>query len=85
MQIFMARNILNLLKWHPELKLKSCIITYIHRGTPQNIKTISGSKIKKIEKGFLVLEEDIKIPYHRIIKIECPDILIWKKCNSRNK
>lgn len=81
----MARKILNQLLWHPEMKLASCKITYIHRGSSQNLKTITGSQIKKIEKGFLILEEDVQIPYHRIIKIECPDILIWKKKISKDK
>ncbi|GAB6055331.1 DUF504 domain-containing protein [Methanobacterium movens] len=80
----MAKSILNLLMWHPEKKLSTCKITYIHRGSPYNLKTVPGSKIKKIEKGFLVLKEDIQIPYHRIIKIECPDKLIWKKCVSKS-
>lgn len=42
----MAQNIINMLKWHPKYDLSNCKITYIHRGSPGNLKTIKGSEIK---------------------------------------
>lgn len=75
----MAKNILNLMMWHPEQDISRCHITYVHRGAPGNLKTISGSQIEKLEKGFLILAEDVHIPYHRIIRIECPNKVLWKR------
>jgi uncharacterized protein (UPF0248 family) len=75
----MAKNILNLMLWHPEQDISQCQVTYLHRGAPENLRTIQGSQVEKLEKGFLILEEDVHIPYHRIIKIECHNKVIWKK------
>lgn len=80
----MAKNILDLLFWHPNKEIDNTIISYIHRGATGNIKTITGDEIKRIEKGFLVLQDDIYIPLHRIIKIEYNQNLVWKK-SPRNK
>ncbi|MDI6644669.1 MAG: RNA repair domain-containing protein [Methanobacteriaceae archaeon] len=75
----MAKNILNMLLWHPEIKIANCEITYLHRGVRGNLKTISGSKIKKLEKGFMVLKDGSMVPLHRIIRIECGQKIIWNK------
>lgn len=75
----MAKNILNMLLWHPEMKISDCEITYLHRGGPGNLKTISGSEIKKLEKGFMVLRDENMIPLHRIIRVECKKKILWNK------
>ncbi len=75
----MAKNILNMVLWHPKMEKNHTKISYIHRGAPGNIKTIQGSKIDIIENGFLVLNDETQIPFHRIIKIEYEDKLIWEK------
>lgn len=75
----MAKSILDMILWHPEMDVKQSKITYIHRGTKGNLKTINGNQINKLERGFLVLDHETQIPYHRIIKIEYKDKLIWKK------
>lgn len=65
------RLILNEIKWR--FDLNRCKVYYIHRGAPGNIKMVEGSKVKNIERAFLVLEgvvEDVYIPYHRIVRIE---------------
>lgn len=81
----MAKKVLDLMLWHPKRDISNCKITYLHRGAAGNLKTINGSEIKKLDQGFLMLEEDVLIPYHRIVKIECEN-LIWKKCGkSKNK
>ncbi|MCK9151411.1 DUF504 domain-containing protein [Methanobacterium alcaliphilum] len=79
----MAKHVLNLMLWHPKKDISLCNITYLHRGAHGNLKTVNGSQIKKLEKGFLILDEDQLIPYHRIVKIECKDNLIWKKCSHK--
>jgi len=75
----MAKNVLDMILWHPEMDIKLSKITYIHRGANRNLKTIEGDHINKLERGFLILDEDTQIPYHRIIKIQYKDKLIWNK------
>lgn len=75
----MAKNILDMLFWHPHKDISYTKISYIHRGAPGNIKTISGRRVENMEKGFLVLEDETHIPFHRIIKIEHNQKVIWKK------
>ena len=75
----MAKNILNMILWHPEIQIEDCEITYLHRGAQGNLKTIWGSKIKKLERGFIILDNENQIPLHRIIRIECSQQIIWNK------
>lgn len=75
----MVKNILDMILWHPEMEIEKCKITYVHRGAPGNLKTIEGSCISKLERGFLILKEGTQIPCHRIIKIKCSNELIWNK------
>ncbi|ADP78012.1 Protein of unknown function DUF504 [Methanothermus fervidus DSM 2088] len=74
----MAQNIINMLKWHPKYDLSNCKITYIHRGSPGNLKTIKGSEIKNIDRGFIILKNDVAIPYHRIVKVQCKNF-VWER------
>jgi len=69
----MAKNILNMVLWHPRMKINQAKISYIHRGAPGNLKTIKGSFIDRLENGFLILNDGTQIPFHRIIKIEYND------------
>ncbi len=75
----MARNTINMILWHPDMKNTETKITYIHRGIPGNLKTINADSITKIERGFLVLKEGTQIPVHRIIKITNNNKILWKK------
>lgn len=75
----MAKNILNMILWHPEMDVEKIRITYVHRGARGNLKTISGSSIESLEGGFLILNEGTHIPYHRIVKIESDKKVLWKK------
>ena len=75
----MAKNIINMVLWHPEMEINRSIISYIHRGAHGNIKTIHGSLIDRIENGFLILKDETQIPFHRIIKIEYDQKILWKK------
>ncbi|MFH0904882.1 MAG: RNA repair domain-containing protein [Methanobacteriota archaeon] len=82
------RLILNEIKWR--FDLNRCKVYYIHRGAPGNIKMIEGSKVKNIERAFLVLEgvvEDVYIPYHRIVRVEYDTQTVFermKKLLSQN-
>ena len=75
----MAKNIINMILWHPEMKINEIKIIYVHRGAIGNLKKINGDSIERLERGFLILNEGTQIPYHRIIKIENKDKILWKK------
>jgi uncharacterized protein (UPF0248 family) len=75
----MARNIINMILWHPEMDINEIEITYIHRGAPGDLKKINGNSLERVERGFLILNEGTQIPYHRIVKIEINNKILWKK------
>lgn len=75
----MAKNILSMLLWHPEMESEKSKISYIHRGARGNIKIIEGSSIDRLEGGFLILKDGTQIPFHRIIKIEYDNEILWIK------
>ena len=75
----MARHIINMILWHPEMEINEIKITYIHRGAPGNLKKINGNSLKRVERGFLILSDGTQIPYHRIVKIEINNKILWKK------
>lgn len=76
------RDILNKLKWHPNFDLTKAEITIVHRGAPKDKLTFSGENIVNLDSGFLSLkreDEITKIPYHRILRIETPEKVLWEK------
>jgi uncharacterized protein (UPF0248 family) len=75
----MAKNVLNMVLWHPDMEVKRTIISYIHRGARGNIKTVQGNQVDRIENGFLILNDETQIPFHRVIKVEYDDKILWKK------
>ena len=75
----MARNIINMILWHPDMQITKTKITYIHRGAPENIKTINGNFIERLDRGFLILKEGKQIPVHRVVKITNDNKILWKK------
>jgi len=81
----MAKNVLNMILWHPEMKINEAKITYIHRGARGNLKIIEGGSIDRLEGGFLILKDGTQIPFHRLIKIECKNKLLWTKERSKDE
>ena len=75
----MAKNIINMILWHPHMQITETEITYIHRGLPENLKMINGDSITKLERGFLILKEGTQIPFHRIVKIIYNNKILWQK------
>jgi uncharacterized protein (UPF0248 family) len=63
-----VREILNKVKWDERMDFDQLDVVYLHRGAPDDLKTISGREIVNIGTSFLSLNE-AEIPYHRIIKI----------------
>jgi uncharacterized protein (UPF0248 family) len=67
------RNFLNRLLWDEDYKKirEHFAITYIHRGAPDDEKTINALEIKSVlATGFEIYSSDfqqvVKIPFHRI-------------------
>lgn len=75
----MAKNILDMILWHPEMDFNKCNITYVHRGAPGNLKNIVCGRVSGLERGFLVLDDETQIPCHRIVKIEYNGKVMWNK------
>jgi len=71
------RLILNEIKWR--FDLNRCRVYYIHRGAPEDTKIVEGRAIKNIERGFLVLEGDVYIPYHRVFRIDYNGKMIFER------
>lgn len=79
------RVLLNEIKWTGR-DLSKCTIYYINRGSPDDIGIVEGSQIKEIDKGFLILEGipyETYIPYHRIIRMEYEDQIIFEKIKKK--
>lgn len=79
--IFIKKNprlILNKIKWTKEFDLNKITIYYLHRGAKDNKKILYGNYIKSIEKSFIETYKSC-IPYHRIIKIEYDNKVIFDR------
>ena len=72
------REILNNIKWNPELNIKETEIWYIHRGAPDDTKIISGKEIIDIGKSFIETTT-ATIPYHRIFKISYGEKILFER------
>ncbi len=71
-----VRDVLNEIKWTKEINKAE--IWYIHRGSPNNIKVISGREIKIIGKSFIDTNS-ASIPFHRIFKIKYGSNIIFER------
>ncbi len=77
-----ARDVLNKLKWHPDYDISKAKITILHRGAPRDRKIIEGEDVSDIGSGFMKVEGEkkpVRIPYHRILKIEIPEKTLWRE------
>jgi uncharacterized protein len=78
------KNILNGLRWDRSEDLENYMITYRHRGAPDDRKQVKGSAILKLGKSYFTIPsesgDDVTIPFHRIIEIRniTTNELIWK-------
>lgn len=74
------RDVLNKLKWHPDFDLNEAEITIIHRGAPRDRLVIQGEDVIELGSGFMKVnrkDKEVKIPYHRIVKIVSGDKVVW--------
>ena len=61
------REVLNEIKWRHQA-MEDALITYVHRGAPGDVMTISGRDIVELGRSFFSTAEST-IPYHRIVRI----------------
>jgi uncharacterized protein (UPF0248 family) len=82
------RNVLNRICWHPSENRENYEILFIHRGAPNDLRSISAKTIVSVRKqSFEYKENDgsiVYIPFHRIVMIRNIKTreIIWK---SRSK
>ncbi len=82
------RNLLSRLRWQSSEQPDRYLITYRHRGAVKDVKQIKAADITRLGKSYFILhsenEEEITIPFHRILEISDTenDSVIWK---SRKK
>jgi uncharacterized protein (UPF0248 family) len=86
------KNILNGLRWDSRENPEDYLITYRHRGAPQDIKKMRGSQIQKIGKSYFTIpdatnEDETVIPFHRILEIRntALDRVVWTKRSNHNR
>ncbi len=72
------REVLNKLKWTEGESLEEATIWYIHRGVPGDQMSVSGSRIKALDKSFFETDEAM-IPYHRIVRIDYRGSVIFER------
>ena len=81
MQMQAIKGLLNKIKWDKNLNSKEYSILYFDR-IAKSLIEIGYNDIKKIEKGFIIVERDnkeVNIPLHRIKRVERKGKLIWER------
>ena len=75
----MVYNTLNKLKWTG--KLHDCMIIILHRGAPNDRKTIEGRQVTEVKKSYFMYENDkeVFIPLHRVLEIKLEGKTLWKR------
>jgi uncharacterized protein (UPF0248 family) len=67
------KNILNKLRWDSREDAEKYLITYLHRGAPDDRIQVRASEILKLGKSYFTLKsksgEDATIPFHRILEV----------------
>lgn len=79
------RDVLNRIRWNPEERGRTYEITYIHRGAPENKRTISFSSIEEIHSSWFTYTDndggEVTIPFHRVLLVQDTESgrILWKK------
>ena len=79
------KNVLNKLRWDERERADEYLITYRHRGAPNDMRQVRASNIRKLGKSFFTLadesdSEESIIPFHRVLEIRNlhEDLIIWR-------
>ena len=78
------KNIFNKVLWDKKERKEDYEVIFIHRGAPEDRKTISFGSIKKASKSTFIYDYEggeTTIPFHRIVIIRnvYTGDIIWKK------
>jgi uncharacterized protein (UPF0248 family) len=78
------REIFNKIFWDKREKPENYFVTFIHRGAPQDRKTIPCTSIVKVERSWFIYSvegEETLIPFHRILEIKNIKTgkVLWRK------
>ncbi|KXB07578.1 hypothetical protein AKJ54_00065 [candidate division MSBL1 archaeon SCGC-AAA382K21] len=76
------KDVLDKLKWHPDYEIDKAKVKIVHRGKTKSQRTIRGENILELGSGFMKIRrgnKTVKIPYHRVLKIENSKGVIWRK------
>jgi uncharacterized protein (UPF0248 family) len=85
------KNILNRLRWDERENPERYVITYRHRGAPDDVLRIPASKIANLGKSYFTILESLEagseetvIPFHRVLEIRnvSNGRVIWIKKES---
>ena len=71
-----AFDILNKLKWTNQLDRAEIVI--LHRGAPDDRKTISGKEIIELGRDRF-LTQDSCIPLHRVLEVRLEGKTLWRR------
>jgi uncharacterized protein (UPF0248 family) len=67
------RDVLNRICWHPSENRECYEVIFIHRGAPDDLKSVSAKAIVKVRQQSFEYKEDeekiVYIPFHRIVAI----------------
>lgn len=74
-----CKEVLKRHRWDPNRSMEGLLITYRHRGAPQDERTIPVDDVDDLGSSFVVTVDDTHIPYHRILRIERGDEAIWTR------
>jgi uncharacterized protein (UPF0248 family) len=76
----MVYQVLNRLKWTK--KIGDCEIIILHRGAPDDRKSISGGQITEVKRSYFSFkdaERETTIPMHRILEVRIGGRVLWKR------
>ena len=77
------RDVLNRLKWKEGEDMGEAEIFYVHRGAPEDSKSVPGSDIVALEGFCFELNTGTCIPYHRVYKISYRGKTVFERYKKR--
>lgn len=79
------REALNRLRWTGPGSLRGVLIYYRHRGAPQDTAVLRGDDVLNVGRSFLDLPHGVRIPHHRILRIEVGGQTVWQRTRVRSR
>ena len=64
-----ARELLNRIKWDYKSLNETVLVSYLHRGAPNDTVYVRGNEIVALKRSFFYTKDETAIPYHRILTI----------------